>query len=178
MSELSNYTEQSSFEKLIDSDLVKKFPTLCGSRRFIRMFTGASHWTVSRTTKILSTPPTSLRSVLILFSYLSLLLPSGLCSSGFPTSILYVPVTCITHLNLLDLITLILFASRSSLVSSFLHFPVMSSFLGPNIVRGPFENFVDWRQCATVMLLCLPLHKSSALQTALVVAPPPRKEFF
>jgi hypothetical protein len=24
-------------------------------------------------------------------------------------------------------------------------------------LRGPFEKFVDWRQRATVMLLCLPL---------------------
>jgi len=30
-------------------------------------------------------------------------------------------------------------------------------------LRGPFEKFVDWRQCATVMLLCLPLHNSDAL---------------
>jgi exosortase/archaeosortase len=38
----------------------------------------------------------------------------------------------------------------------------------------PFEKFVDWRQCAAVTLLCLPLHNSGALrqfQTALVVAP-------
>jgi hypothetical protein len=31
------------------------------------------------------------------------------------------------------------------------------------LVREPFEKFVDWRQCAAVMLLCLPLHKSGAL---------------
>jgi len=28
---------------------------------------------------------------------------------------------------------------------------------------GPFEKFVDWWQCATVMLLYLPLHNSSSL---------------
>jgi hypothetical protein len=28
---------------------------------------------------------------------------------------------------------------------------------------GPYEKFVDWRQCATFMLLCLPLHNSGAL---------------
>jgi hypothetical protein len=31
-------------------------------------------------------------------------------------------------------------------------------------LRKPFEKFVDWRQDAGVMLLCLPLHKSGALQ--------------
>jgi len=30
-------------------------------------------------------------------------------------------------------------------------------------LRGPFEKFVDWWQCAAVMLLCLPLHNSGAL---------------
>jgi hypothetical protein len=30
-------------------------------------------------------------------------------------------------------------------------------------LRRPFENFVDWWQCASVMLLCLPLHNSGVL---------------
>jgi hypothetical protein len=29
--------------------------------------------------------------------------------------------------------------------------------------RGPFEKFVDWRQCAMLLLLCLHLHNSGAL---------------
>jgi len=32
-----------------------------------------------------------------------------------------------------------------------------------NNLRGLFEKFVDWWQCAAVMLLCLPLHNSGAL---------------
>jgi hypothetical protein len=30
-------------------------------------------------------------------------------------------------------------------------------------VRGPFEKFVDWQQCAAVMLLCLPLYNNGKL---------------
>jgi hypothetical protein len=30
-------------------------------------------------------------------------------------------------------------------------------------LRGPFEKFVDWRQCATVMLLCIERDNSGAL---------------
>jgi hypothetical protein len=30
-------------------------------------------------------------------------------------------------------------------------------------LRGPFEKFLDWRQCAAVMLFYLPLHNSGAL---------------
>jgi len=34
-------------EKLIVNQLVKKFPTFCGTRRFITMFTRAFHWFLS-----------------------------------------------------------------------------------------------------------------------------------
>jgi len=33
-------------------------------------------------------------------------------------------------------------------------------------LQGPFEKFVDWRQCITAMLFCLPLpllHNDNAL---------------
>jgi len=40
---LSNSMEQSSFEKLAVPQLVKKFPALCGTRRFVSVFTTAYH---------------------------------------------------------------------------------------------------------------------------------------
>jgi hypothetical protein len=71
-------------------------------------------------------------------------LPSGLFISGFPTKILYTPfpslirVTCPTHLILLDFITRTIFGeqyrSSSSSLCSFLHSPVTSSLLDPNIL--------------------------------------------
>jgi hypothetical protein len=32
-------------------------------------------------------------------------------------------------------------------------------------LRGPFEKFVDWWQCTTIMLLCLLLHNSGVYTT-------------
>ena len=53
--------------------------------------------------------PTLRRPVLILFSHLQLVLPSGLFPSDFPTKTLYtlfsIRATCLAHFILLDLIT-------------------------------------------------------------------------
>jgi hypothetical protein len=83
--------------KLPVCQLVMKFPTVYGSRRFIPMFTAAHHFSLSCTTSIQSMPshPISFR------------LPSGLFPSGYPirkglrhssmkccTSVLY--MCCIT----------------------------------------------------------------------------------
>jgi hypothetical protein len=50
-----------------------------------------------------------------------------------------------------------------------LYLVYIKTLFGPHVsgcaddVRGPFEKFVNWRQCAVVLLLCLPLHNSGAL---------------
>jgi len=82
--------------------------------------------------------------------YLNIILPSkpaspcGLLPSGFPTKTLYTPVlcpiraTCPAHLILLYFITRTIlgeeYTSLSSSLCSFLHSPVTSSLVGPNIL--------------------------------------------
>ena len=95
--------------------------------------------------------PTSWRSILILYSHLSLGLPSCLFPSAFPTKILHTPplvpirATCPAHLILLDFITRTIlgeqYRSLSSSLCSFLHCSVNSSLLGPNILLSTlFSN--------------------------------------
>ena len=140
-------------EKLTGSQLVKKFPESYGTRRFITAFTSAHHLSLSWTSSIQSMPPhpTSWRSILILYSYLCLGLPSGLFSSGFPTKTLYSPplspicATFPTHLILLKLITQkIVGEGYKSLIlplCSFLHSPVTLSLWGSNILLNTlFSN--------------------------------------
>jgi len=67
-------------EKLTSSQLVKKFPAIYRTRKFITTFTSASHLFQSKTP-----PPTSWRSVLILFLHVCLGFPRGLFPSGLPT---------------------------------------------------------------------------------------------
>ena len=70
--------------------------------------------------------------------------PKWLFPSAFPTKTLYTPLlsplhtTCLTNLILLNFITWTIlgeeYSSLSSLLCSFLHSPVTSSLLGPNIL--------------------------------------------
>jgi len=107
------------------------------------------------------TIPISWISILILSSYLRLGLPSGLFPSDFPTITLYTPLltriqtTCPAHLILLNLITQKAFGeqyrSLSSSLCSFLHSPVTSSLLGPNIFLNTlFSNTINLRSSLNV----------------------------
>ena len=91
-----------------------------------------------------SNPQPPIRSILILFSYLSLCAPSGPLSFVFPyrkcARISFVPLHAIrsTHLiKLAHLISPVLLSEQnklwSSCVCSFLHSPLSSFFSGPNI---------------------------------------------
>ena len=93
--------------------LVKKFPAIHGTRRFITALTTVRHLSLSWASPIQSIypHPNSWRSILILSTHLRPGLPSGLLPSGFPTKNLYTPLsspihaTCPAHLILLDFIT-------------------------------------------------------------------------
>ena len=80
-------------EKLTGLQLVKKFPTFHGTRRFITALTSFRHLSLSwaRPIQSIYPLPTSWRSILILSTHLRLGLPSGLFPSGFPTKTLYTP---------------------------------------------------------------------------------------
>ena len=132
-------------------------------RRFITAFTSARHLSLSWSSSIQSIPlhPTSWRSILILSSYLRLGLPSGLFPSGFSTKTQYTPLlspiraTCPTHLIRLDFITQTIFGeqyrSLSSSLCTFLHSPVTSSLLGPNILLNTlFSNTLSLRSSLSV----------------------------
>jgi len=99
--------------------------------------------------------------ILILSSPLCLELPSGLCPSGYLTKTLYrsllcpIRATCPAHLILLDFITQTIFGEQYRSVSSsscsFLHFPVTSSLLGPNILLNTlFSNTLSLRSSLNV----------------------------
>jgi hypothetical protein len=66
-------------------------PTFYGTRRFITVFTKALHWSLSwaRSIQCIPSHPIFLRSILILFTHLSLGHHIGVFPSGFPTNILY-----------------------------------------------------------------------------------------
>ena len=95
-------------EKLTGLQLVKKFPAIHGTRRFITALTSDRHLSLSWASPIQSIYPhsTSWRSILILSTHLRLGLRSGLFSSCFPTKTLYTPLsspiraTCPAHLIL------------------------------------------------------------------------------
>ena len=139
-------------EKLTGLQLVKKFPALHRTRRFITALTSVRHLYLSWASPIQSIypHPTSWRSILILSTHLRLRLPSGILSSGFPSKTLYTPLsspihaTCPAYLILLDFITRTIlgeeYKSFSSSLCNLLYSPVTSSLLGPNILLNNNEG--------------------------------------
>ena len=104
---------------------------------------------------------TSWRSILIISTLPCLDFPSGLFPSGFPTqNPVYASPLPHTryispHLILLDFITRTIFGeqykSLSSSLCSFLHSPVISSFLGPNILLSTvLSNTLSLRSSLSV----------------------------
>jgi hypothetical protein len=119
------------------------FPAFYGTRRFNTEFIRALHLFLSWARPIRSTLPhsTSPRSILILSIHLRLGLPSGFFPSGFPTNNLYASLfphscymPCPSHPRLILIIFGEAYKSQSSLLCSFLHFPVTSTLFGPNIL--------------------------------------------
>ena len=95
---LLNSWSRVHLEKLIGFQLVKKFPSFYGTRRFITSFTSARNLSLSWAISIQSIPPhpTSWRSILILSYHLRLDLSSGPFSLRFPHQNLCIP-KWITH---------------------------------------------------------------------------------
>ena len=116
-------------EQLTGLQLVKKFPSFHGTRKFITALTSVRHLSLSWASPVQSTypHPTTRRYISILSTHLLLDLPNGLFPSGYPTKTLYIPLsspiraTCPAHLILLDFITRTILGEEYKLFSSSLY---------------------------------------------------------
>jgi hypothetical protein len=114
--------EQSPSWAAIKSSASQEIPRVLWNTESITMFKSARHLSLSeaRSIQFMPTHPTSLRSILILYSHLRQGLQSLLFLSGLPTKTLYAPLvfpirtTFPAHLTLLDFITRIVFCEEYS----------------------------------------------------------------
>ena len=130
-------------EKLIVSQVVRKFLPFYANQPFITAFIRTRHLFLSWARWIQSNFPIHISrwSLLLLFSHLRMGLPSSLFPSDFTTKTLQVPLLsaihalCPAHLMSLDLIPEIMFRvkyrSRCSLLRSPFQSPIISSLLRP-----------------------------------------------
>ena len=150
-------------EKLTVLQVVKKFPTFHGTRRFITAFTSFRHLSLSWASPIQSIYPHP--SFLELHPNIIIPSPSGspkwTLSLRFPhqnpvhTTPLHIHAICRTHLIHLDFITRKIlgeqYISLSSSLHSFLHSHVTSSILCPNIpLSTRFSNTLSLRSSLNI----------------------------
>jgi hypothetical protein len=140
----TNYMEQKP-EEVILGQLFKKFPWLHGTPGFVIMFTTVHHWSPHWTSCVQSIPShhTSIRSILILSSYLQLDRLEWYLTSGFLTKFymrFFHYAMCPANLFLFDLISVILLHEKLKLWSFSLCFLLQhvatSILLGPNVLHG------------------------------------------
>ena len=141
-------------EQLTGLQLVKKFPTFHGTRRFITALTSVRHLSLSWASPILSIypHPTSRISILILSTHLRLGLPSVLFPSGFPTKTLYTPLspiraTCLAHYLRVHFNIMLSSTTQSSKWSVSLRFPHQNrvwTYSVPHTCHMLHPSFSSW----------------------------------
>ena len=139
----------------------QKFPAFYGTQRFITAFTSARHLSLSGASSIQSIPPhrTSQRSILHYpptYVWVSQVVSFPQVSPPNPVYACPLPrrATCPAHLIYFDFITRTILAeecrSLNSSLCSFIHCPVTSSLLGPNILNTLFSNTLSLRSSLNV----------------------------